>query len=581
MDKKSFIQAFIQAIFLLIVQIFYMKIFGRNNMLIGLMLGIAAIVFLKRDFTGNLFYRTLTFLIINLLLGIIAYLSNLNIYIGFTLNLVDIFSTTYAYMNDFRQPTSYIFLMTYIFMWSVQITFSELQMRLLSIIFGVLLIILLQVLFNMKKFKSKSDEMITLIVKDIDYQIDNLIEGDYDENISIKTNQKIRNLIIFINERSHKKLKNKKYELDKFNLGICLFRLNLIINHVYKSNINKSNQDEYLMDLKEQLKNLEMFNERLIGINTISLSIEKFLKKYDEKRLKVKYIDESLYILKTFMERINNLSLYDSKLLNKLYTIVNVPSSFSLFENMVENFNFKSLRFKYSLRLSVALSISMFLVSWIGGLTHAAWIILSTYVVLQPYQEDSLVKAKQRFLGVTIGAITFFIVFSVVKDYIPRSIILLISFTGYFYFKEYTKKVIMTTIMSLSSISLVQNIEATSFDRFAFVSIGICIGLIFNKYFLPYNINDSINELKHKYKKITKEILKEIECIAKGIGSLDKIVKLSMQKNQIENKLILNSNKVNKNNIEKFIYDQSIKMNDEKYLIVKTFNENIKIKKRD
>lgn len=581
MDKKSFIQAFIQAIFLLIVQIFYMKIFGRNNMLIGLMLGIAAIVFLKRDFTGNLFYRTLTFLIINLLLGIIAYLSNLNIYIGFTLNLVAIFSTTYAYMNDFRQPTSYIFLMTYIFMWSVQITFSELQMRLLSIIFGVLLIILLQVLFNMKKFKSKSDEMITLIVKDIDYQIDNLIEGDYDENISIKTNQKIRNLIIFINERSHKKLKNKKYELDKFNLGICLFRLNLIINHVYKSNINKSNQDEYLMDLKEQLKNLEMFNERLIGINTISLSIEKFLKKYDEKRLKVKYIDESLYILKTFMERINNLSLYDSKLLNKLYTIVNVPSSFSLFENMVENFNFKSLRFKYSLRLSVALSISMFLVSWIGGLTHAAWIILSTYVVLQPYQEDSLVKAKQRFLGVTIGAITFFIVFSVVKDYIPRSIILLISFTGYFYFKEYTKKVIMTTIMSLSSISLVQNIEATSFDRFAFVSIGICIGLIFNKYFLPYNINDSINELKHKYKKITKEILKEIECIAKGIGSLDKIVKLSMQKNQIENKLILNSNKVNKNNIEKFIYDQSIKMNDEKYLIVKTFNENIKIKKRD
>lgn len=573
MDKKNLIQSFLKAVFLLLIQIFYMKVFGRNNMLIGLMLGIAAVVFLKRDFTGNLLYRTITFLTINLLLGIVAYLSNLNIYTGFVLNFIAIFATTYAYMNDFRQPTSYIFLMTYIFMWSVQITSSELQMRLLSITFGVLLIIFFQVLFNMKKFKIKSDEMIKSIIKDINYQIDNLIKGNYDESISINTNQKIRNLIIFINERSHKKLKNTKYELDKFNLGICLFRLNLIINHVYKSNINKSNQDEYLLDLKEQLKNLEMFNERLIDVNTISLTIEEFLKKYDKKRLKEKYIDESIYILKTFTERINNLPISDSKILNKLYTIVNVPTSFSLFENMIENFNLKSLRFKYSLRVSVALSISMFLVSLIGGLRHSAWIILSTYVILQPYQEDSLVKAKQRFLGVTIGAFIFFLVFSIVRDYVPISIILLISFTGYFYFREYKKKVIMTTIMSLSSISLVQNIESTSFNRFVFVSIGICIGLVFNKYFLPYNINDSINELKHKYKKITKEILKEIESITKGSGNLDKVVKLSMQKNQIENKLILNSNKVNQNNIEKFIYEQSIKMNDEKYLIVKKFNE--------
>ncbi|TQO56611.1 FUSC family protein [Paraclostridium bifermentans] len=573
MDKKNLIQSFLKAVFLLLIQIFYMKVFGRNNMLIGLMLGIAAVVFLKRDFTGNLLYRTITFLTINLLLGIVAYLSNLNIYTGFVLNFIAIFATTYAYMNDFRQPTSYIFLMTYIFMWSVQITSSELQMRLLSITFGVLLIIFFQVLFNMKKFKIKSDEMIKSIIKDINYQIDNLIKGNYDESISINTNQKIRNLIIFINERSHKKLKNTKYELDKFNLGICLFRLNLIINHVYKSNINKSNQDEYLLDLKEQLKNLEMFNERLIDVNTISLTIEEFLKKYDKKRLKEKYIDESIYILKTFTERINNLPISDSKILNKLYTIVNVPTSFSLFENMIENFNLKSLRFKYSLRVSVALSISMFLVSLIGGLRHSAWIILSTYVILQPYQEDSLVKAKQRFLGVTIGAFIFFLVFSIVRDYVPISIILLISFTGYFYFREYKKKVIMTTIMSLSSISLVQNIESTSFNRFVFVSIGICIGLVFNKYFLPYNINDSINELKHKYKKITKEILKEIESITKGSGNLDKVVKLSMQKNQIENKLILNSNKLNENNIEKFIYEQSIKMNDEKYLIVKKFNE--------
>lgn len=570
MDIKKLAQSFLKSLFLLLIQIFYIKFFGIKNLLIGVMLGVASIALLRRDFTGNLLYRTITFLTMNLILGIVSYLSSLNIYVGCILNFLTIFITTYVYMNDFRQPTSYIFLMTYIFMWSIQIRFAELPLRLLSITFGVFLIMLFQVLFNMKKFKTKSNQIVTAIINDMNNNIDSLMKGDYEENKSIKTNQKIRNLMIFISNRSHKKIRNKDYELDKFNLGMCLFRLNLIINHIYKSNLDKNKKHEYLSDLKKQLINLDMFNNGQMNIKDITLSIGELLEKYEKERKSVKYIDESLYILKIFIEKINNLPIYESSILNILYITVNKFSSFSLFENIIENFSFKSLRFKYSLRLSVALSISMLFVNMTIGLKNATWIILSIYVILQPYKEDSLSKAKQRFIGVIIGAITFYLFFSIFKDYIPINIIMLISFTGYFYFVDYKKKVIMTTIISLSSISLVQNIEINSFNRFAFVSIGIFIALIFNKYFLPYNINDSIKELKYKYIKTTKDILKEIEFIIQGNGDLDKVAKLSMQKNQIENKLILNSNKFNQYQIEKFIYEESIKMNDEKFLIIKS-----------
>ena len=65
---------------MIIIQIFYITIFGRHNIIIGIILGLAAVGFLKRDFTGQILYRTITFLIINLYLAIAAYFATTNIY---------------------------------------------------------------------------------------------------------------------------------------------------------------------------------------------------------------------------------------------------------------------------------------------------------------------------------------------------------------------------------------------------------------------------------------------------------------------------------------------------------------------
>lgn len=569
-NKKGFIEAILKALFLMSIEIFYIKIFGKSNIIIGILLGIATVSFLNRDFTGQIIYRTTTFLTINIYLTIAAYFTTFNVYTALIINFITIFIVTYAYMNDYRHPTSYIFLMVYVFMVSIKINLNQLPARLLAVCTGVIIIIFSQIVFNRKKFEKKSTNIIKSIIKEILEEIDDLIGDNYKEAKSIKINEKIRTLIICINEKSHKGFKKNKYELNQFNIAICLSRLNVIINHVVRCKVDKDKKDDYLKNLKIQISNIDNFNDGLENIEVLNKQIDQFTDRYEKLGQKLNFIDESIYVLKIFIKSITVEEKCNYTILNEIYSNLNIPKAFNIFQSMKANFNIKSLRFRYSIRLAIAISILIFFTTIIN-IQHSVWIILSTYVVLQPYQEDGVIKAKKRFLGVTIGAAIFFITFSIIRGYIPVTIILFIVFIGYFYFTDYSKKVIMTTILSLSSISLVENIDRISASRFLFVSIGILIGLLFNKYFLPYNIKDSIRDLKDKYKKNTKAILRELNYIIKGKNDIGKLIHLSMDRNKIENKLILNCNKINREDLQKFVYEQSMKMSDDKYILLKYF----------
>ena len=66
---------------MIIIQVFYVTIFGKHNIIIGIILGLAAVAFINRDFTGQMLFRTITFLIVNIYLAIAAYFAATNIYI--------------------------------------------------------------------------------------------------------------------------------------------------------------------------------------------------------------------------------------------------------------------------------------------------------------------------------------------------------------------------------------------------------------------------------------------------------------------------------------------------------------------
>lgn len=572
MDKQKAKQSLMKALFIVSMQIIYVKLFGYKNILVGMIMGMGTVSFLMRDLTGNLVYRGITFLILNIILGVFSFLSPINMWVGFIINFLTIFLTTYVYMNDFRSPTSYIFLMSYIFMWAIPVSFKELPARLAALSFSIVPIILAQLIFNKHRFENDSKKIIEEIIIDINKQIDDITNNTFEISENLKINKKIRNLLVLISEKSSNKFQNSKYEMKQFNIAVYLDRINLIIGHVAKNKKDKKFKDEYLSDIKVQINNISLYNEDYSYIETINKNIDEFIKKYESISDKPIFISDSIHLLKVLKININNKEECKERNIYKIYKTVNVAHKFELIISMKENFNLKSLKMIYSLKLALSISLAMFLVQFLN-IPYGRWIVITIYVIMQPYEEDTVIKAKKRLKGTFIGVILFFSIFSLIHDTIPKMIVLFIAFFYYFYFKEYDKKVMCMTTISLSSVSLVHYINIISIGRLMFIAIGVGFGLLINKYLLPYNITDSIEELKLKYKNNEIKIQKELDKVLKGKGNLDKLIKLTLEESQIENKLIANNSRAKDEELEKIIYKHSIMMSDARFLLLRFYHE--------
>lgn len=572
MDKQKAKQSLMKALFIVSMQIIYVKLFGYKNILVGMIMGMGTVSFLMRDLTGNLVYRGITFLILNIILGVFSFLSPINMWVGFIINFLTIFLTTYVYMNDFRSPTSYIFLMSYIFMWAIPVSFKELPARLAALSFSIVPIILAQLIFNKHRFENDSKKIIEEIIIDINKQIDDITNNTFEISENLKINKKIRNLLVLISEKSSNKFQNSKYEMKQFNIAVYLDRINLIIGHVAKNKKDKKFKDEYLSDIKVQINNISLYNEDYSYIETINKNIDEFIKKYESISDKPIFISDSIHLLKVLKININNKEECKERNIYKIYKTVNVAHKFELIISMKENFNLNSLKMIYSLKLALSISLAMFLVQFLN-IPYGRWIVITIYVIMQPYEEDTVIKAKKRLKGTFIGVILFFSIFSLIHDTIPKMIVLFIAFFYYFYFKEYDKKVMCMTTISLSSVSLVHYINIISIGRLMFIAIGVGFGLLINKYLLPYNITDSIEELKLKYKNNEIKIQKELDKVLKGKGNLDKLIKLTLEESQIENKLIANNSRAKDEELEKIIYKHSIMMSDARFLLLRFYHE--------
>lgn len=223
-----------------------------------------------------------------------------------------------------------------------------------------------------------------------------------------------------------------------------------------------------------------------VGLDRMNFVIEK-IKEDDTEIIDVALLNDLFKQLKNIDYEINKIFKFNSK-----------KTQF--------NIDYKSLRFVYSIRLGLAISISMFIVQYYN-IPYGRWIVITIYVLMKQYQEDTISKAKGRFKGTLLGIILFLAIFSLIKYSLIKMIVLFTAFLFYFYFKEYYKKVIFMTIIALSSAALVIPINILLINRLMFIIIGILITMIFNKFVLPYKIEDSIDELKEKYKIATKQII--------------------------------------------------------------------------
>ena len=115
MSKTKLKSSIFKAVFVTVMLIIYKTFLGNYDVAIGMILALSCIAFLKFDFTLYPIYKTASFICLNLFLLVMSFLSGINPFLGFIINLITIFIVSYSYMDTSKNMVSYLFTFVYIF----------------------------------------------------------------------------------------------------------------------------------------------------------------------------------------------------------------------------------------------------------------------------------------------------------------------------------------------------------------------------------------------------------------------------------------------------------------------------------
>ncbi|HAT4134348.1 FUSC family protein [Clostridium perfringens] len=555
MNIKRFKLPLIFAVLSVVLMGLYKTIFGVENTIIGLIIAMASYAFLRLDLTSYPIYKSIIFLILNLFLAISAYISAINPFVGLIINFLILFTVSFIYTTEFKNVISYIFLLLYVYMLEYPISLDELPKRLVAMGVGVFIIIGIHILFNRRNFKKNSNNIIIRSIRNIQKEICHIINESYRERENIYIDSELRKLLILIEGRNNNKfIENHKDDIY-FNIVLILERINSIINKVGKVNNKSKDVIDYLNSLNHDLENITLFLERKVEcINEEKDDLNKsyMINNWAEKEYA--FLGECTELIRLLEKNINNLYEYNRKKSRK-----RIKLKFNLKELLIGNssLKMKDLRVAYSLKLAIAVSLIMFIVD-LFKIHQGRWIVTSVYVVIQPYEEETLTKAIKRFKGTIIGVIIYISIFTFFPHIIPLELLLLILMFLYFVQKDYEKKVVCTALMALSFGLSRSTVGYLAFYRFFFVIIGIVIALGINKLIFPQSIKNSIYDLKERYLELTSKLLCELKSILYEEKYNENTVKLLLDCNLIESKLIENKLIAENLELKDLVYKQSI-----------------------
>ncbi len=565
MNIKRFKLPLIFAVLSVVLMGLYKTIFGVENTIIGLIIAMASYAFLRLDLTSYPIYKSMIFLILNLFLAISAYISAINPFVGLIINFLILFTVSFIYTTEFKNVISYIFLLLYVYMWEYPISLDELPRRLVAMGVGVFIIIGIHILFNRRNFKKNSNNIIIRSIRNIQKEICHIINKSYKEKENIYIDSELRKLLVLIEGRNNNKFIGNNKDDIYFNIVLILERINSIINKVGKINNKSKDVIDYLNSLNHDLENITLFLERKVEfINEEKDGLSKGFTINNWTEKEYAFLEECTELIRLLEKNINNLYEYNRKKSRK-----RIKVKFNLKELLIGNSSLKvkHLRVAYSLKLAIAVSVIMFIVD-LFKIPQGRWIVTSVYVVIQPYEEETLTKAIKRFKGTIIGVIIYISIFTFFPHIIPLELLLLILMFFYFFQKDYDKKVVCTALMTLSLGLSRSTVGYLAFYRFLFVIIGIVIALGINKIIFPQSIKNSIYDLKERYLELTNKLLCELKSILYEDEYNENTVKLLLDCNLIESKLMENKLIAENLELKDLVYKQSIILNKIRCLIL-------------
>ncbi|HAR87341.1 MAG TPA: FUSC family protein [Clostridium sp.] len=499
MNKKNVLTKTILFIAIILFINVFTGIFGDANKLLGVGIITVALCLLERDLTTCLWANLSKLLVINLILGISAFLSCGNIWIGIIINFLVLFTLGYLFSYNLRKSMVAPFGLQYLFMLYTPVYGNDFSKRILALAFGALFTMAIQLLVNKDKMSKVGMKKVDNILENVLLKL-NLLKDNLDLNtISLSIEESIETLKKMVYD---KRVKNFYLTNDGkiiTNIICTIERFNILLDKLKLENKNE-NYIYFLGDLYTSLKNIKNKNYNSNNLSVNYLNIDSNMLYVQE----FKNIIETLSSLMCQMENLNKK--------NKISIDYNerIPNHFQNLHIQKRNFNIRDLRVSYGVKLGIAGALTAFITQYFK-LPEGRWLTYTIFALIQPYSENCKIKSRQRIEGTLIGALLIIILFTLIKK--PNARFLIILLTGYLnpFATNYKYLVICITVSSIATIALSGDLVKITFIRIMFVIIGTGIALLINKFILPYKIKDGSEKLVKIYNELVNQMTTDIK----------------------------------------------------------------------
>ncbi|MBU4439288.1 MAG: FUSC family protein [Acetobacterium sp.] len=506
-------------------------LFGSDNVTLGVSTVLAVLMYLSRDLTANPVKNTLKLILFNIIMGLVAYLSSLNLFLAIPINFISLFTIAAALSYTISSPISTPFCMQYIFLIAYPVSLEALPLRLAALITGAVIIMAVQWRVNRNRVGVQSSKIFQTIIKNLSLKIVGIKNGEdlkpSDDAIRAATNQLKR---ILYDARIDHYYFTRESEIN-LDLAIAFERINELLPQL----ADVSGRDTLLDDLGLLMAQIGAYFEEKNKADLASeIGFVRFFEQYGDESttdLAVLRVISQLAFVKDGLDATSQ-SEHPHRTRPERYRHSGEVKRYQV------KLSIDALSLSYAFRLAFAISICAFLVNYLE-LEHGSWLLFTISSLTYPFYEMSRQKTGSRIVGTIIGGAIVVLIFSILHLQNAGMLVLLVSlFLTIVFMNQYIYSMIFTTITAISSLVLIDNAANLSLDRIIYVIIGGILVMLLSKFVLPYTEKDAQKDLFNMYDEIIINFFKDIKNSANYTVDFKlKIMNLMLTTSLIEDKL--------------------------------------------
>ncbi|CEO31257.1 FUSC family protein [Paraclostridium sordellii] len=549
--KKQLTNIFV--FFIAMISIFSFLIFGKENLLIGIGSISIAITMIGQNYKSNKIQTFITLSVIQLILGLGAYISGYSSIIATFVSLSISFSIYYIFSNETKASKSSAFMTLYVLLLYSPITIEQLPKRLIALIFSSLVIMCLYFILSRYNFKKITNSQIINTIDLINKQLDLIKEGQVIEEFNKNASILLKNIELNIYDSIEK---NKKLSIEVYKKEVVILllkKINTSLNYIKESEIDET----LFKNLKFVLDDIKLYILEKISDNELKERFIKYDSNYDIKSLNSDLKTYNYYNLRLAIKE-----LY--RQLDNEFIIQNLREKISLrlqlktdIDILKNNFSMSSLRFNIAVKASILIATSIFIVNYFN-IYEGKWIVLTLSILILPYAEQSSKKALDRVIGTVIGAIIFGLIYKFIDgNIILITIVFLISLYMNISVRKYDIRCIFITINAIMAVKIIYP-SSVVFKlieyRIVLILIAALLTWIIVNLIFPYKIkNDIANIIKH-YIKFDNYIISL--STSEGI-EYEEIEKINIKNNYLWSRVNFINKQLKNDDIEEFLKRQN------------------------